>query len=451
MNNTPKYLNLIDYSGKLNQSIKSFDTAIWSTQPKQLGSLNVTLNNLRVIMENLREVQRLIDNMRLLPSLDSVAKKDNKFASRAAEQMMAIRENLAKSYESLQEDFFKTISLAGEQCNIVKSSIKDEKDKERFADKVKPFQMMVFEAKTNSGRIPFYTRDYLAQYRQKAAYQEHRQDEKVINSALNNEINDTKVYEDALNKLTQILAVSPHDRLSNDIRKEVSSISKVLSPKTISIAKEGLDKLRHSSQLIADLDKISETLSTTYSFAGSKGGLSKIDKQIAELKNLVSQALTEERNNNQDIKKDNDASRAKIDLAAEALQAYGNILRNNNKVAEDKVLVGNGNHELVAENKRLEEDRRNSLEEARNIRMVNGADLQDKDAREAQRLDQVAARDREMINQNNKEMAAIMNSSQTLVLPEKYKEMKKKLQNASSLYQMRNLSSLELQERGTSR
>ena len=78
MNNTQKYTSFVDYSIKLSRSMQKFDTVFWSKPPKQMGSFNVTMRNIATIIDNIKEIQKMRDEMRKLTSLDPEAKKDNK-------------------------------------------------------------------------------------------------------------------------------------------------------------------------------------------------------------------------------------------------------------------------------------------------------------------------------------------------------------------------------------
>ena len=111
--------------------MQKFDTVFWSKPPKQMGSFNVTMANIDAIIDDIKEIQTMRDEMRKLATLDSEAKKDNKSARKVADQISSIKTELNQSYAKLKDEFFKQMELAGKQCREVSRAIKDKEDKER--------------------------------------------------------------------------------------------------------------------------------------------------------------------------------------------------------------------------------------------------------------------------------------------------------------------------------
>lgn len=93
--------------------MQKFDTVFWSKSSKQMGSFNVTMRNVADIIDNIKEIQKMCDEMRKLATLDSEAKKDNKSARKVADQISSIKKELSQSYARLKDEFFKQIDLAG--------------------------------------------------------------------------------------------------------------------------------------------------------------------------------------------------------------------------------------------------------------------------------------------------------------------------------------------------
>lgn len=436
MNNTLKYTSLVDYSIKLSNSIGKIETAFWSKPPKQMGSLNVTLKNIEEIIKNIKKIQQMQSDMKKITTLDLIAKKDNRSARKVEDQISSIKADLSDIYAKLKDDFFKQMKIAGEQCREVGRAIKDKEERARFSEASKDFELMAFESKTSKHRIPLNEKNELEQLKQSKAKEEHDEKEKRIDSVTNFELQDTDKLETALRTLTIILAVNSTDDLSMEVRNEVAQIKKVLPPKTMSITKENLERLRHSSHLLVDLEQISEILNTTHSFTGKDGKLQKINKKLEALKPLLEQAIKEERKKNMDIKKEYEEVQSKVDYATDAVKTYGDILDGNTRLEKEQIQIRNNSHILQTENDRLKKDETKAYDEAKTIQM-KPIDRQDwNDALNVDQLYERAKKDAEMIKENERYMADKMYERPTTELPFEYTNMKKRLQSVSSLYNM---------------
>lgn len=451
MNNTQKYTSLVDYSIKLSRSMQKFDTVFWSKPPKQMGSFNVTMANIDAIIDDIKEIQTMRDEMRKLATLDSEAKKDNKSARKVADQISSIKTELNQSYAKLKDEFFKQMELAGKHCREVSRAIKDKEDKERFNKASRDFELMVYESRTESFRIPLNEKDDLAQLRQNQARQEHEEKEKQIDSIADFELQGTDKLESALSLLTTILAMTPTDDLSKEVRKEVAQIKKALPPKVIAITKDSLEQLRHSSHLLLDLEQISEIMKTTHCFRGKDGKLQKINKQLESLQPLLEQAIKEERERNMDIKQKRDDVQGKVDYATDAVKTYGDILDGNARLEQEQIQIRNNTHGLYAENSRLKEDEKKANEEAREIQMKPVDKQEWNDGLKVDQLYERARNDRQAVRDNEAYMADKMAERLVGALPAEYTDMKKRLQNVSSLYQMQMTQSQSLSTGGMSR
>lgn len=436
MNNTQKYASLVDYSILLNRSMRKFDTVFRSKPPKQMGSFNVTMSNVAAIIGNIKEIQKLRDEMRMLASLDEVAQKDNKSARKAGEKISSIKSELSQSYSRLKDDFFKQLKVAGKQCREVERATKDKEDRARFHGASRDFLLMVFEAETERFRIPLNETDELTQQKQDQAKREHQEQEEQLDNISEFTQQDTDKLGVALSTLTTILATTPTDDLSKEVRSEVAQIKKALPPKTIAIAKDSLERLRHSSHLVLDLEQISEIMQTTHRFRGSDGKLQKINKQLDALQPLLAQAIKEEQERNMEIKRERNAILGKVNYATDAVRTYGNILDGNVGLEQEQIRIGNNTHGLYAENARLREDEKKAYAEVQEIQKKSVDRQEWNDGLKVDQLYERAKHDMQAIHDNQEYMANKMSASPVTKLPPEYTDMKKRLQSISSLYQM---------------
>ena len=290
MDSTQKYSNLADYSVELSKSMQKFDRVYMSSKPpRQMGSFDVTLQSINNLMHNIKETLKMQGNMKKLAVIDPIAKKDNKSAKKAADQINSIKSEVNQNLSRLKEEYFKQLELAGKQCREVESAIKDKEDRTRFHDASRSFLMMVYESKTNKNIIPFTETDPLSKFKQVEAISEHKDKEEQLNGISDFNIEDADKLEKALESLTTILNENPADKLARDIKREVVQIKNALPPKTVAISKEGLEQIKKSSQLLLDLEQVSSVISSTQGFLGSDSRMQKINKQLDSLKPLLKQ------------------------------------------------------------------------------------------------------------------------------------------------------------------
>lgn len=451
MNDTGKYANLVDYSIELRRNIKSLNNVFWSKPPKQMGSFSVTMSNVETIVANLKELQTLHSEMGMLVSLDTEAKKENKSARKVADQISSIREEINRSSERLKKEFFKQMEIAGKQCREVSRAIKDKDEKERFDSASKGIRLMSYEAKAAGYKIPLSKQEKdLEQIKRSEAREEHKKDEKEIDIVTGYRLENASNLESALNSLTEMIVMNPTDDLSNKVRKEVAEIKRALPPKTISIAKDSLERLRHSSHLILDLEQISEIMNTTHSFRGKDGKLQKISKKLESLQSLLQQAIEEERDRNSDIKHQYETIQGKVNYATDATRTYEEILNGNARLEQEQIQISNNMHSLQTENSRLKKDMEKSYDEAQTIHRKPENERSWNDGIEEGQLYERARNDLHMISENEAHMDRRMAGEKIRTLPQEYVNIKSKLQSASSLYQMQMHESQEMSNGGMS-
>lgn len=435
MNNTQKYVNLADYSVALSESIKNISKVAFYLKPsKQLGSLNVTLENLKDLIHNIGETIKLKDKMKMLTVMDPVAKKDNKSAKKASDILHSVNTEINQNLSKLKEEYFKQLELARKQCYEVAKTIKDKKEHDRFIEATTELRLMAQEAKTNKNTIPFTKSDPLAKFRQTEAKREHKEKESQLERISDFNLEDANKLEEALKSLEAILDTNYPDKLRRDVKKEVAQIKRALPPKTITITKEGLEQIHRSSQLILDLEQINEVMKTASSYLGSNGKMRKVNRQLDSLKPLLESAIKEEKEREQKAKKQYQDIQSKVKYATEAVKTYGNILEGNASLSQEQIRIENETHGLYKENERLNKNTKQAIKEAHEIeetpldRRVLNDDIR------IDSLYEQARNNRETIRQNEEYMKGKSEEVVVTQLPPEYTDMKKRLQSVSSLY-----------------
>lgn len=436
MNNTVKYRNFIDYSLKLKDSMKNFEAVFWNKPPKQMGSFNVTMRNISFILDNLGEIKDTLDDMNKFVALDLEAKKNNRSARKASDIISSIRSELRHSYERLKEELFKQLEIGSRQCREVQRAIKDKDDRDRFSKSSREFLLMAFEAKTEKHRIPFSQEDVLEAHERERLQREHFEEERKINRTTEYEQQQSNQLDTALAALLDILARTPETALTQDIKREVKQIKKALPPKTVAIAKESLDRLRHSSHLILDLEHISSILNAHVRYFFNDPKLRKVNQQFEALKPLIEQAIQEERQRNMDIRKEHDDVQNKVDYATRAVKSYGDVIDGNARLEQEQNEIRNRTHRLYAENDRLKEKVQQAYEEMERIE-GRPVDLQEwNDEEKIEGLHERALQDQRTIKENEQYMETKMEEQAVTSLPERYTDMKRTLQSMSNLHRV---------------
>lgn len=327
MNNTPQYTNLEDYSTQLRETIKKFFIVFRTSKPpRQMGSFEITIKSIYQNINDLKEIQKMREDMKKLPRLDIKAQKDNKHAEKAAEQIRQIKDELNQSYERLKEDFYKQMDLAGRQSMDVIQRIKDVEDKRRFNDARRNLLIMVDEAKYDKTRIPFDKTEEIVQLEQEKLKREHQEKEEQIDGNTKFNLQNTEELKNAMSVLRRMLETAPTNAISKEVRQEVAQIKKVLPSRTIAIAKENIERLRHSSHLVVDLYQINKIISATHGVGVRDRKLQKINNKLENLQIILEQAIREEREKEMNIQMESDIVQRRVDFATDAVKTYSDIL-----------------------------------------------------------------------------------------------------------------------------
>jgi len=299
-----------------------------------------------------------------------------------------------------------------------------------------------------TNNIPFNKSDDFSEYNISKAHSEHRSEEDKIDASYEFKKEETNDLEQALNEINLVLQRTAGDKLWRQVRKEVEQIKKVFPPKTVIVSKEILEKLRHSEQLVLDLEKINELLKTNFCFNGKDGKLIKINKKLDILEKLVSNVLKNEREKSMQIRSEYDDIQERKDFATQAVNTYSKILSGNAQLEQEKIQINNGNHTLAKENERLKNDERRSLEE---IDVIRNIPMDDRTMQQTYRLESLNKKvdqDREFMRNNNQYMSDKLEEEKVTELPLEYTQMKEKLKNMSSLNQIGMSQSYDLSTGG---
>lgn len=319
-----EYKDFTDYSQQVNNAIGAIKTCTLLKETKQMGSFKVTLGSLKSIMNDMKEIRRLLDNISKLPVMDLEAKKDNKNAQKVAKIISDIKKRLRNRYKKASEEFLKQFKVARKQFqNAVQSLEKD--DKTRITNASVKFRLMAEEAKMSPFKIPFNKQDEMSKHVISQAIQQHEQNSKQLDNTMN-DIDNTSELAEAIQRLSELLVQAPQDKNTNAIRKEFMGIKRAKPPKMIAVAKSTLDSLRHSQQLSLDIEDINQIMGANSRFLGNDKQLQRVAEQIQDLNSLLKKAKESEDKRYEVLKEINGISYGIVKEATEATQEYINAL-----------------------------------------------------------------------------------------------------------------------------
>lgn len=430
MNNS-KYRSLSDYATKLRSSINKFDTMVVTDKmPKQMGSLKITLKTIECLLDNIIEIKDMIEKIRKVPELDSIALKDNGSAKKAFSELGSLKSDLNYEFEKQKEEFLKQMEIAQKQCRDVSHHIKGDGYK-TFTSTSRDFEIMAMNAKTDI--VPIFRVDS-ATLIQDSSQRKHIEEEKQIDSLSISEKNEFDKLHEAFQMLSATMITTKNSEIKEEIKKEIDGINKVLSPKVISVSKDGLEKLRHSKHLVLDLENIQEVMGNTHRLAGSDGKLQKINKRLEKLVTLIAKALEEERKNEKSYEQEKDRNVGRAEFATQAVNEYKNILNHNERLEIEQTQLRDNTHLIYDENERLQkgaDQKRDKIKEMKELPKTYG---RYEDVLEMEKLERKAQEEEILIEKNKEAIVDKMYEQNISVLPPEYTNMKKKLQSMSSLY-----------------
>lgn len=320
------YKDLTDYSQKVNNAIGAIKRCTLSKETKQMSSFKVTLDGLESIMNDMKETRRLLDNIASLPVMNLEAKKDNKNAQKVAKIISNIKKRLRTSYEKQQKEFLKQFRVARKQFQNATQSLEKD-DKAKITNASQDFRLMADEAKMSPFKIPFNKQDEMSKYGITQARQQHDQNSEQLNN-LYKELDNTEELTQAVARLAEALAFAPNNKTTNAVRRELNGI-KARKPKMIAVAKTTLDQLRHSQQLLLDIETINSIMGKNPKFSGNDKKLQQVATQIEELHSLLEQSKKEEETRYAELKDKSETASNTVSYATRSVQEYTDIIETN--------------------------------------------------------------------------------------------------------------------------
>lgn len=317
-----KYENLGDYAVKLNDAIRNVRKFIpTNSSLKKWNTFFATLEGLSNIMKDMLEISKKIDAIDSRPIFDREAIKGNKSAEKAEKITIKIRKRLSDIYENLREEFLKKFDVALTQYNNASNELSTREDKERLSRYGQDFSRMATTAKRDPQIIPL----------KRTPDSEKRTQNISNNNAKNEAINEKYKGEDydLVNKfqeLRKILSETPQNKTTKAIIEEMKAIRKAKPAAMVQVAKDTLDRLRHSAQLIQDLEDLSRDMNKPLSVYSRDSQLQKVTEQIAKLIPLLEKAQREEEAKKEVLKDESKKADERVEFAQQAIASYSAAL-----------------------------------------------------------------------------------------------------------------------------
>ena len=327
-----EYKNFTEYSQKVNDAITNINRCTLSKETKQMSSFKVTLDGLKSIMNDMKETKRLLDNIASLPVMDLEAKKDNKNAQKVAKIISNIKKRLKTSYEKQQEEFLKQFKAARKQLQNASQSLEKE-DKVKITNASMNFRLMAEEAKMSPHKIPFNKKDEMTTEKIRQTTSAHEQKSGQLNNSYK-VLDNTDNLEQAVARLAEALAFAPNNKTTNAVSRELNGI-KARKPKMIAVAKTTLDQLRHSQQLLLDIEDINQIMGANPRFLGNDKKLQQVATQIEKLHSLLERSKKEEETRYAELKDKSETASNTVSYATQAVQKYTGIIETKQELPKE--------------------------------------------------------------------------------------------------------------------
>lgn len=253
---------------------------------------------------------------------------------------------------------------------------------------------------------------------------------------------DVKDLEEKMRQVEERLFEVEDKEIKKEIRKETASIRRVIKPKTMSMSKENLEKMKKSEQLQEDIQMIQNVFSTVVPFS-PKGIIGNaVRKKFDRIKQRMQEIWKIEEEKQRDLDQEQMDIDKKVRFATEATNAYDTVIdqslekqniQRDTAIKNDKIMgeIADLDVELGEYQEHQGETYEQSVEviggEPRTVTGQRDYSEQMKETRE-----EIDAK-KEEIKENKQEKERI--EKKKVEIPERYKDMKKKLQASSNLVQ----------------
>jgi len=126
--------------------------------------------------------------------------------------------------------------------------------------------------------------------------------------------------------LSSVLSNTERDNTTNAIRAEIKEIKKVGPQVMVQVAQDTLDRLRHSAQLIQDIEDLDRIMGRNLSVYSKDPKLQKVAKLIDGLSPLLKQAKEEEEKRKKDLSDKSNKANNRVEFTQQALLSYSSAV-----------------------------------------------------------------------------------------------------------------------------
>lgn len=304
-------------------------------------------------LHDLEVVQGLLAKINSMPVLDPIAIKDNKNAKKLKDNLSELRTTLLTEYSKLQTNLHDSLNASTMKMKDMRQLIheaeknygKDYSEIKQRADEIRRnyrsnldgifTELRVNKELFHDGRD--LHEDEKLQHSQKA---------EMVDKVFDEKVSQIDQFELAVKRLETTLRTAPKkDEQVKIATAQTKVIKKEVSPRTVVVTRDGLEKLRHSTHLTIDLNVMQELLEAqeiktlanpTPDDEKAQKKYNEINLQLAEIENLIASALTEEEVKADDLLQTVGPNYSQIQYGAEAVKSYNDVL-NSDKDREAEI------------------------------------------------------------------------------------------------------------------
>lgn len=364
------------------------------------------------ILEQIDDINEMLEKLYSLQKMDSQAKKENKFAQKAAIKIDNLKSELEKKRSKLIDQFKKSIQETKKKATTAMAAGAYDRD---FIWKG---ILTTIHHMSKWYRVPFVPRfDEPRNF-------DHERKEKEIDSYGSSRSSVVDNYQKQLDTLSKML-IYDKSKIAKNISGEILEIKEALPPSgVITITESILDKLRGSKQLLLDLEDIKSLVGGTHFPLEYKD-------QIEKICDMLRSAIEEEKEkiSKLDGKLSNLAQN--VQMAQSALSTYSGILTENSRLEGEQQRIEDRTHGYYEENERLKESAEKHSKKFHEIQVKRPEEREFNEDLEMYRAREAEKEALEKIEANKKYMDERMREKPTTSLPSQYVHMKRKLRKLS--------------------
>lgn len=399
-------------------------------------AFNTALSN---AIKNLEAIQNVDDLVSTLDQIISLSEKveQNIEANKMINEAKKVTKELQSYRSKLSKEAVRCIKRTEEMYRKVNGFNSYFEDFDKLSNSEAYFSQTVLKEMKNISKIDNQAKKDSLKDDIKKIEEKIEETYKDLEQIAEKELNEL------FNKISQVeeKTIGMEDKkLKTEVKAETKAIRRVMKPKTMSISKENLEKMKKSEQLSEDVELIQDRMSTIGGIGNFGLKSSIVRKKVISIKNMMNKVLISENNKHSILNQEQLEIDRKTSFSDEAAFAYETIVEQSKNQQEASRNASIENNQL--ESKKIDMAyERGKLTESHGKDVESGYEVIGGDVRtnkikidNSKEINAITENINELEKKQkqNKQEAEEL-KQEKISIPEKYKNMKKKLQEMSNM------------------